>query len=211
MKRQLITIAAILALTLAVGCGEASGTPTSKREFKKTSGVQDVLNAGVAAEEAKKNTENSGGIYYDKETGEVPDSVKNSGKTSEPENPGIAPEAANPEEGIDVDLTRLSSTMVYSEVYNMMVYPENYMGKTVKMSGIFNYLYDEVNDFYYFSCVIADATACCAQGIEFVTTEEFSYPEDYPEFGEDITVIGVFDTYREGNALYATLRNAKIL
>ena len=29
----------------------------------------------------------------------------------------------------DVDLTLLSSTMVYSEVYNMMVDPDSYIGK----------------------------------------------------------------------------------
>ena len=36
---------------------------------------------------------------------------------------------------IDIDLTRLSSTMVYSEVYNMMNTPENYVGKMVRMNG----------------------------------------------------------------------------
>ena len=34
-------------------------------------------------------------------------------------------------DNFDVDLTNLSSTMVYSEVYNMMSTPENYIGKTV--------------------------------------------------------------------------------
>ena len=34
---------------------------------------------------------------------------------------------------VDVDLTRLSSTMIYSEVYNMILTPENYIGKSVKM------------------------------------------------------------------------------
>ncbi len=38
-------------------------------------------------------------------------------------------------DGIDVDLTKLSSTMVYSEVYNMMYTPDDYIGKTVKMNG----------------------------------------------------------------------------
>ena len=38
-------------------------------------------------------------------------------------------------DGIDVDLTKLSSTMVYSEVYNMMYTPDDYIGKTVKMKG----------------------------------------------------------------------------
>ena len=38
---------------------------------------------------------------------------------------------------VDVDLTRLSSTMVYSEVYNMMNAPGDYIGKTIKMTGQF--------------------------------------------------------------------------
>ena len=42
-------------------------------------------------------------------------------------------------DGVDVDLTRLSSTMVYSEVYNMMYTPGDYIGKTIKMTGQFVY------------------------------------------------------------------------
>ena len=34
-----------------------------------------------------------------------------------------------------VDLTALSSTMVYSEVSQMMTAPEKYVGKMVKMAG----------------------------------------------------------------------------
>ena len=42
-------------------------------------------------------------------------------------------------ETVDVDLTVLSSTMVYSEVYNMVLEAEGYVGKTVKMNGLFAY------------------------------------------------------------------------
>lgn len=39
-------------------------------------------------------------------------------------------------DGVDVDLTVLSSTMVYSEVYNMLYNdPAHYFGKTVKARG----------------------------------------------------------------------------
>ncbi len=114
-------------------------------------------------------------------------------------------------EGIDVDLTLLSATMVYSEVYNMMISPENYIGKTVKMDGSFAFYHDEASDKNYYVCIIADATACCSQGIEFVLTDDYTYPDDYPEEGGDICVIGVFDTYQEGNNTYCTLRNAKIV
>ena len=114
-------------------------------------------------------------------------------------------------DGIDIDLTTLSATVVYSEVYDMMFYPDNYVGKTVKMDGMFTYYYDEANDKYYFACIIMDATACCSQGIEFEPSEDFTYPDDFPEDGGDICVVGVFDTYEEDGFTYCTLRNAEIL
>ena len=117
---------------------------------------------------------------------------------------------ADDSEEVDVDLTILSSTMVYSEVYNMISYPEEYLGKTVRMKGPFAYFHDEATDNYYFACIIQDATACCAQGIEFVLTEDYVYPDDYPEVDEEICVVGVFDTYMEGEYRYCTLRNARL-
>ena len=107
-----------------------------------------------------------------------------------------------------MDLTFLSSTMVYTEVYNMMIQPQEYLGKTIRMEGAFSVYHDEANDKYYFACIISDATACCSQGIEFVLAGEHTYPDDYPEIGDDVTVTGVFDTYEEGEYLYCTLRNA---
>jgi len=110
---------------------------------------------------------------------------------------------------VDIDLTKLSSTMVYSEVYNMMSMPENYIGKTVRMEGDFYTYYDENQNQYYFACLIRDATACCAQGIEFVLAGDYTYPDDYPEEGSSVCVSGVFDTYEDGPYTYCTLRNAK--
>ncbi|MBR5360245.1 MAG: hypothetical protein IK123_05075, partial [Lachnospiraceae bacterium] len=109
--------------------------------------------------------------------------------------------------GVDVDLTVLSSTMVYSEVYNMMYLPEEYIGKTIKMRGMFSYYHDDATGKDYYACIIQDATACCAQGIEFELEGEHS-PDEYPEEGEEVTVCGVFDTYVEDEYTYCTLRNA---
>lgn len=106
----------------------------------------------------------------------------------------------------DVDLTLLNRTLVYAEVYNMMVAPEEYIGKTVRMKG--NFAYSEGDDRYYFACIIRDATACCAQGIEFVLKDERKFPEEYPNFNDIITVVGVFDTYCEGSYKYCQLINA---
>ena len=63
---------------------------------------------------------------------------------------------------VDLDLTVLSSTMVYSEVYNIMMSPDEYIGKTIRMDGQCLSAYYEPTDMTYYSIVIQDATACCA-------------------------------------------------
>ena len=104
---------------------------------------------------------------------------------------------------VDVDLAGMSSTVVYAEVFNMMMDPEPYVGKTVRMDGTLNVFHDPGNGEDFFSCVIADATACCAQGIEFVWEGEHSYPEDYPPVESEIEVSGVFSRYeQDGQVLY---------
>jgi hypothetical protein len=109
-----------------------------------------------------------------------------------------------------VDLTALSSTMVYGEVFNMMMQPESYMGKTVKMKGKFAVYTDETTGSRYYTCIIKDATACCAKGIEFELSGDYDYPEDYPEEGITILVQGTFDVYEEGGKKFCTLRNASM-
>ena len=114
----------------------------------------------------------------------------------------------------DVDLTKLSSTMIYSEVYNMMSEPDTYVGKSVRMSGQFTLFEatdtdgNPIPDQTYFACIIADATACCSQGLEFVLAGEHTYPDDYPELGDDIVVSGTFETYDEDGYIYCHLVDA---
>lgn len=128
-----------------------------------------------------------------------------------------SPESVKPAGSIDVDLTELSSTMVYSEVYNMMYTPDDYIGKAVKMKGQFAVYQatDEsgapVPNQIYFACIIADATACCSQGLEFVLAGDHTYPEDYPEPGSEITVSGTFELYEENGFQYCRLTNAAIV
>ena len=116
--------------------------------------------------------------------------------------------AVSPVTDVDVDLTVLNSTMVYSEVYDMVTYPETYTGKSVRMKGTFAMQFgDERN---YYAVLIKDATACCAQGIEFVLedADSLSFPEDYPTVGHTVTVVGTFDTYVEGEYTYCELIDA---
>ena len=107
---------------------------------------------------------------------------------------------------VDVDLTQLSSTMVYSEVYNIMMAPEDYVGKIIRMEGQCVSAYYEPTDATYYSIIIQDATACCAQGIEYVLGGGQAYPED----GGEATVTGRFESYDEEGTTWYHLVDASV-
>lgn len=113
---------------------------------------------------------------------------------------------------IDVDLTVLSSTMIYSEVYNMMVNPDDYLEKTIKVSGPYNAAYLEDTGKYYHFVVISDATACCQNGIEFIWDDNSHvYPDEYPESNTIIELVGVFSSYEELGETYYYLKTDGII
>ena len=112
------------------------------------------------------------------------------------------------ESAADVDLTTLSTTMAYSQLYNMTIHPENFIGKTVKLRGKYG-VYDGEGRKYYV-CEVMDETACCSQGLEFILSDGEEYPEYDPEAPVTIEVIGTFNTYTEDNQPYVQLEDAVI-
>lgn len=107
---------------------------------------------------------------------------------------------------IDVDLTELSSTMVYAEVYNMMLTPDAYVGKTIKIRGQYYAQYWEETDKYYHYVIISDATECCQSGIEFIWDDNSHvYPDEYPKGDSEIQIEGVFNFYEEAGEKYYCL------
>ena len=111
-------------------------------------------------------------------------------------------------EEIDVDLTAMSDTVMYSVVTDIATKPEEYKGKTVRIKGIFEAMYSEEQEKLLYACLIQDATACCSQGFEFEPTEEL---DGSLEGGDEITVVGLLDYYEEDEVTYCTLRNAVML
>ena len=106
----------------------------------------------------------------------------------------------------DLDLLSCSATVVYAEVYNMMNAPENYVGKQIRMEGVLaSYPYP---DHTVYGCIIADATACCKQGMEFVLADD--RPECYPPPGSEIVVSGRFHTYQAGEFTFCNLVDCRL-
>ena len=152
----------------------ACGESGNNKSFTKQNSVEDVLNNGGAPTEAPTSP------------------------PTEKETSSVAPMP-----GVDVDLAALSPSLVYGEVSNMIVNPDAYVGKSVRMMGTFST--SEYEGKRYYACIIKDATACCANGIEFVWAGDHSYPADYPAVDTEITVIGNFDVYYEGETRYIQL------
>lgn len=112
---------------------------------------------------------------------------------------------------VDIDLTRMSGTMVYAQVFQMVTEPEKYVGKRIKMKGVFSSYYDNEVKQRFYGCVISDALACCSQGLAFELLKPRKYPEGYPEEGDGIVIVGEF-TYvkEEDGADYPLIRHAEM-
>lgn len=109
---------------------------------------------------------------------------------------------------IDVDLNNLNANVVYAQVFQMMTEPDKFIGKRIRMSGQFNvYAAQEGNPSgvtEYYAIIIADAQACCQQGIEFVWPGH-TYPDGFPEVKSNASVTGIFEVYEENGKKYCRL------
>ena len=189
-----VSILLILAMTifLMTSCGQEK--KGNNHAANGTTGVADLLQS---AEDASNSTTTSEVTTIATIPSETPETTTAPSTTSA--------------DGIDYDLSQMSSNTVYAEVLGMVYEPDRYRGKTIKMKGAFAVYHDETTDKYYFACIIQDATACCAQGIEFSLKGDYKYPDDYPEEGAEITVVGIFDTYEEGEQMYLILNDASFV
>lgn len=107
---------------------------------------------------------------------------------------------------IDLDLTKMSSTMVYGQVFNMISRPQDFEGKIVRIEGEASSFLNNKDGKMYYACIIRDALACCAQGMEFRLRDGFVYPED----GERVVICGAFNSYEENGQIYCQLIGARL-
>ena len=113
---------------------------------------------------------------------------------------------------IDIDLTTMNATMVYSQVYDMLDKPSSYINKVIKVTGPFRPYESYDPDYCYPAIVVQDATACCANGLEFLLYDvprcSMKGGNGYPLYNETATIIGRFETYIEDASLYVHLVDA---
>ena len=194
IKQYAAWMLAMLCLLELTACGNRA---TDQKGISNKNAVDNVINEQIAAAETEGTEENN--------ASEEDNSQENTTEELQQE--------STSQNAVDYDLTQMSSDMVYVTVYRMMTTPGEYEGKTFRIDGNFYATYYEPTEKYYFYCVIQDATACCAQGLEFIWDDgTHSYPEEYPEDAQKIMVEGTFETYREegDDSLYCRLKDASL-
>lgn len=202
MKRQAILFLAGMLLLACSACGKNEGSgqaenltpPTVSQQAEATPEGTPSAESELPGEEPLPAEGGDG-----QGDGPAPPVVGFAPEEGETENPAADPQPDSqeaPTVSVAVDLTTLSSTMVYAEVFNMMVSPDDYIGKTIRMTGIFTVYQDPETKQVYCGVIVEDATACCAQGFDLVMPEERSYPQDYPAPESEITVVGTLQADR---------------
>ena len=202
--RRIVLVLTLLNLSLLSAC--AKGKYASNKLADKNNKVANVVNEQIKKEESKVNTNNS---KVD-ETKESISETKESNATKS-SNKGNETTDKAKDTSVDYDLTTMNSDMVYASVYQLMVDPETYVGKTFKMQGTYYSKFYEPTNKYYHYVIIEDAAACCAQGLEFVWGDgSHVYPDEYPANESRVEVSGTFETYKEGEdeRLYCRIVNA---
>lgn len=193
-KKIYIIVALTMCSSIALSaCNKVKGVQSSN-------GVSDIIESQISSQSESPETESS-------------EILENVSKNSEESlvNPLITELKPSNTEGIDYDLTTMEGDMVYASVYQMMVDPEEFEGKTVKISGKYYASFYEPNNKYYHYVIIEDAAACCAQGMEFIWDDgSHIYPDEYPKNDSYVEVVGTFESYEEegDGRLYCRLKES---
>ena len=103
---------------------------------------------------------------------------------------------------IDLDFTKMNYNMASSVIFEMLIEPEKYLNKTVKIDGQFETSVYEGNR--YFAVINWDLTGCCPSGLNFIPPDSMIYPYDFHEAGAFVTVTGTMKEAFNGksNELY---------
>ncbi len=106
-------------------------------------------------------------------------------------------------EGVDFDISVMNANMVYAQVFDMMMQPEVYRDKIIKIAGDYYRLPDNKGNMTN-AVIIRDALACCQQGMEF----KWDFGEAVPERETHITVTGPFKITTDSEGLMRTFIQA---
>jgi hypothetical protein len=196
--KNIIKISLIIFIILISGCSDVNDGRIGVKDIKKNNTVDDVINKQIEKTNSLTDEDNLN-------VGE--ESKKEETKQIDEHN------TIDYSKKVDYDLTLMNKDMVYGIIYDMITNSDKYIGKTFRIEGLYYANYHKSTDKYYHYCIVEDALACCAQGLEFIWDDGPNiYPDEYPENNTGIVIEGVFETYEAESYdfSFCRIKDAKI-
>lgn len=195
MKKRYVIVCMLMIINLVTGCGSKDNANSKiKNSNPVDTVIQNQIDKSMLENTVKQDESASAEELYNSEE-QVNDIEE-----------AITSTVAESDLAVDIDMTVMSSDMIYATVYQLVVDPDSYTDKIIRIKGNYYSTYYEPTDQIYHYAIIQDATACCAQGLEFVLKDSNEYPEE----DEEIVVTGRFEAYAEEGYLYCKLSDAVI-
>lgn len=195
MKKVIYQSLCVLLTLSLTACGQAQTNPSANKvgASPNTSSVSAVLEQKTKeAEQASPSSNPPASPEPDSET--VPEPSSQPPAKSKPNN-RLKPDGTY--DKIDLDLSQFSETLVLAELTNMMIMPEDYEGKVIRIKGHFSHYTQPKTKEICHLVFLMDATACCGQVLDFVLHDPNAHPENEIEQDSEITVTGLFEIYEE--------------
>ena len=94
---------------------------------------------------------------------------------------------------VSLDFTKMNYNIASGVMFDMMISPQKYKNKTMKIHGQF---YTDTHDGKrMFAILIWDLTGCCPSGMTLVPLSGMKYPSDFPKPDEYVTVTGTLEIF----------------
>ena len=101
------------------------------------------------------------------------------------------------------NIIEIKEKMFISQVNDIYINKEDYLGKTIKIEGIFSeYYYDVTDKTYYY--VMRYGPGCC--GDDGNVGFEVLWEQTYPKLNDWVEAVGVLELYQEMDSEYLRLR-----
>jgi len=101
-----------------------------------------------------------------------------------------------------MDISKLNRMLAYAQAVNILQTPEEYLGKRMRVGGLYDAVFYDPTEAYYHFILIGDEALCCQVELEFLWSGDHTYPDDYPKQKAAIEVEGLFATYEELGKTY---------
>ncbi len=113
-----------------------------------------------------------------------------------------------PDTGSSDDIIVVEDQVFSSMVMEIYENADKYIGKTIKLTGMFDKYHDDQSDKTYFSVYRKDEMGCCSYGIEVDWDDSTGIK--IPAQDQIVTATGVLDKYNENSQDYLVLHLSEL-